>query len=68
LILDAARTIAAGLLELVLSVLIAFFFYRDGAFIARRLLRTLERLGGPRALQLLGVAGATIKGVRTVRR
>ena len=35
LILDAARTIAAGLVELVLSVLIAFFFYRDGAFIAR---------------------------------
>ena len=63
LIIDAARTIAAGLLELVLSVLIAFFFYRDGAFIARRLQRTLERIGGDRALQLLGVAGATIKGV-----
>ena len=63
LIIDAARTIGAGLLELVLSVLIAFFFYRDGAFIARRLQRTLERIGGERALQLLGVAGATIKGV-----
>jgi predicted PurR-regulated permease PerM len=63
LILNAARTIAAGLLELVLSVLIAFFFYRDGAFIARRLQRTLHRVGGARALQLLGVAGATIKGV-----
>jgi predicted PurR-regulated permease PerM len=63
LVIDAARTVAAGLLELVLSVLIAFFFYRDGAFIARRLQRTLERIGGERALQLLGVAGATIKGV-----
>jgi predicted PurR-regulated permease PerM len=62
-ILGAARTIAAGLLELVLSVLIAFFLYRDGALTARRLQRTLERLGGARALQLLGVAGATIKGV-----
>jgi len=63
LILDAARTIAAGLVELVLSVLIAFFFYRDGAFIARRLQRAVERLGGERALQLLELAGATIKGV-----
>src|SRR5688572_10503422 len=63
LILGAARTIAAALLELVLSVMIAFFLYRDGAFIARRLQRTLERLGGARALQLLAVAGATIKGV-----
>ncbi len=63
LIIDAARTIAAGLLELVLSVLIAFFFYRDGAYIAPRLQRSLERLGGARAIQLLGVAGATIKGV-----
>ncbi len=63
LIIDAARTIASGLLELALSVLISFFFYRDGDFIARRLEGTLERLGGVRAIQLLAVAGATIKGV-----
>jgi predicted PurR-regulated permease PerM len=63
LIINAARTIGSGLLELVLSVLIAFFFYRDGAYISRRLQRSLERLGGARATHLLAVAGATIKGV-----
>ncbi len=63
LIIDAARSVASGLLELVLSVLIAFFFYRDGAYIARRLQRALERLGGARAIQLLALAGATINGV-----
>lgn len=62
-IISTARTIGSGLLELVLSVAIAFFLYRDGIYIARRLQRSLERLGGARAIHLLGVAGATIKGV-----
>ena len=63
LIIGAARTIASGVLALALSVLISFFFYRDGDFIARRLQGTLERVGGVRGVQLLAVAGATIKGV-----
>jgi predicted PurR-regulated permease PerM len=63
LILGTARTIAAGVLELALSVLISFFFFRDGDFIARRLHGTVDRVGGTRAVQLLAVAGATIKGV-----
>ena len=63
LIIETARTIAGGLVELVLSVLVSFFFYRDGAYIARAVQRASERLGGERALQLLGIAGATVKGV-----
>ncbi len=62
-ILKMAAGLGEGTLQLALSVLISFFFYRDGIHGAKRLSAMAERLGGERALQLLAVAGATIKGV-----
>ncbi len=62
-ILTMAATLGEGTLQLGLSLLIAFFFYRDGIHGAKRLGAMAERLGGEQALQLLAVAGATIKGV-----
>ena len=52
-----------GLLELVLSVFIAFFFYRHGRQMAAYVRESAERFAGPRARHLLGVVGATVQGV-----
>lgn len=62
-VLNMAAILGEGTLQLALSVLISFFFYRDGIHGAKRLNALAERLGGERALQLLAVAGATIKSV-----
>jgi predicted PurR-regulated permease PerM len=52
-----------GLLELGLSVFIAFFFYRHGRQMAAYVRQIAERFAGPRARHLLKVVGATVKGV-----
>ena len=52
-----------GLLELGLSVFIAFFFYRHGRQMAAYVRAIAERFAGPRARHLLAVVGATVKGV-----
>ena len=55
--------IAAGILQLSLSVFIAFFFYRDGETLAERLRAAVSRLAGDRGRRLIGVAGNTMRGV-----
>jgi predicted PurR-regulated permease PerM len=52
-----------GLMELGMSVIIAFFLFRDGAWLAERLSAAAERLGGERGKHLLQVAGNTVRGV-----
>lgn len=54
---------AAGLAELAMSVLIGFFLYRDGVFVAGRLTAAIERLAGAEARRLLDIAAATTRGV-----
>lgn len=62
-LLAVAATLGAGTIELGLSLLISFFFYRDG-MAGMRLLRSLmSRVGGSRAEQLMQVAARTVKGV-----
>jgi predicted PurR-regulated permease PerM len=63
LLLSTGVTLGEAVLQLGLSVLAAFFFFRDGAEGARRLSAAFERLVGERAQKLLEVAGGTIKGV-----
>lgn len=60
-----ARGLAFGeaLLQLSLSVLAAFYFYRDGAALAARVSAGLERIAGARALALLELAGRTVRSV-----
>jgi len=53
----------AGLLQLALSVLVAFFLYRDGEAAAARIKRMAGRIGGARGLHLLRVAGNTVLAV-----
>jgi predicted PurR-regulated permease PerM len=59
----SAAFIAVGLLELGLSVFIAFFFYWNGRQIATYVRQGTERVAGQRARRLLRLIGATINGV-----
>lgn len=63
LALRAGLTLGSGLLELTLSVLAAFFFFRDGVSVVEQTRRAGERILGSRAQHLLEVAGATVRGV-----
>jgi predicted PurR-regulated permease PerM len=62
-LLDAGKTVLAGLIQLALSVFIAFFFFRDGEAISQRARGALERLAGERGQRLAAVATLTMRGV-----
>jgi predicted PurR-regulated permease PerM len=63
LLLSTGVSLGQAVLQLSLSVLAAFFFFRDGAEGGRQLDAAVSRLAGERARNLLTVAGGTIKGV-----
>jgi predicted PurR-regulated permease PerM len=52
-----------GLLQITLSLVICFFFYRDGDAIAQRAERVAILLGGSRGHRLLETASLTVRGV-----
>jgi len=52
-----------GVLQLALSVVIVFVFYRDGERVAARLATGAQRIAGDVSQRLLAVAGKTIRGV-----
>jgi predicted PurR-regulated permease PerM len=62
-LLSVATRIGGDLLELTISVLTTFFFYRDGASAARRATVVLQRLSAGRAVHFLTVAENTMTGV-----
>ena len=55
--------IGEGLLQLTLSVFIAFFFFRDGDAIVARLRGAVTRISPTRGQHMLGVASATTRAV-----
>ena len=58
------RALARGIFEITLSLLIAFFFYRDGQAAANQLHTALHQIAGEeRGDRLLELAGATIRAV-----
>ncbi len=69
--LDTIRTVAVGsgavlargLIALAFSVFIAFFLYRDGEAMARRLMGTIVRIFGERGRHLAALAVNTTRGV-----
>jgi predicted PurR-regulated permease PerM len=61
--LKAGILLGQGIIELGLSIFIAFFMFRDGASVAERLTNAVERIGGERGKHLLTVAGNTVRGV-----
>ena len=62
-LLIASVAIGSGLLQLALSIFIAFFLFRDGLAVAERLTTGIQRIGGERGMHLLEVAGNTVRGV-----
>jgi predicted PurR-regulated permease PerM len=62
-LLSLGVRLGEAILQVSLSVLAAFFFFRDGAEGARRLDAAVKRLAGDRAQQLLAVAGGTVRSV-----
>jgi len=55
--------IGHGVLQLSLSVLISYFFYRDGKAVVGTLTQTVQRLAGDRTKHLVEVVGRTVRGV-----
>lgn len=55
-------SIASGLLQFVLALVVAFFFYASGDVLAGHLARIIGRIAGERAPRLIEVTGATIRG------
>ena len=63
-LLTVGKAVGRGVLELALSLFLAFFFFRDGAKLGDRALAVAKRLAGDRGDHLLReVAGGTIRGV-----
>jgi len=63
IIVTSGSILFAGLLQLSLAVLVAFFLYRDGEAAAGKVKRIASRIGGARGRHLLDVAGSTVVSV-----
>src|SRR5215218_3054669 len=62
-LLSLGVMLGGGLVQLALSIFIAFFFFRDGVKVAKQLSTAVVRIGGERGTHLLVLAGNTIRGV-----
>lgn len=59
----SGAAVARGVLELALSIFIAFFLYRDGEAISERLTASVSHIAGERGRHLMDIAVATMRGV-----
>ncbi len=62
-LLKGGLKLGQGLLEMTISIFIAFFLFRDGVTVAEGLNRGAARVAGDRGVRLLTVAGKTVRGV-----
>src|SRR5207237_787343 len=62
-LVQAGIIVGEGVLQFALIAFIGFFFYRDGAALARALRNGLDRVAGNVAGRLLEIVGSTINGV-----
>jgi predicted PurR-regulated permease PerM len=62
-LLRAGLALGAGLMQLALSILIAFFLFKDGGWLGERVTVAVRRIGGERGEHLLTMAAGTIRGV-----
>jgi predicted PurR-regulated permease PerM len=63
LAVDSGKLVGSGISQILLSLVIAFFFYRDGETVAAKLSAGINRIGGERGDALLEVAGSTVRAV-----
>lgn len=61
--LAAGRIVGNGVLDMALSVFLAFFFFLHGEVLAGHLRTALERMTGVRAAYFLDIARSTVTGV-----
>ena len=59
----SGQALAHGILQLTLSIFIAFFVYRDGEAMTRRLMSTVARIFGETGRHLAELAAGTTRGV-----
>ena len=62
-VLKLAQILGNGLLELIVSIFVAFFLFRDGASAAEMLHSIVLRIGLERGERYLTIAGNTVRGV-----
>ena len=62
-LLMIGKMLISGLLELTLSILIAFFLFRDGESAAGKFGMMVERVADARGRRLLNLASSTVRGV-----
>ena len=62
-LLKIALAVGAGLMQLALSIFIAFFLFRDGGWLGERVTVAVGRIAGERGQHLLTMAAGTIRGV-----
>jgi predicted PurR-regulated permease PerM len=62
-LLMAGVKLGSGILQLALSIFIAFFLFRNGVGVGDRLNSAVGRIAGDRGKHLLNVAGSTVRGV-----
>ncbi len=60
---EGGKIVGSGIMQILLSLFIAFFFYRDGKTLAAQLSAGIYRIGGDRGNELLEQAGATVRAV-----
>ncbi len=63
LLVTIGKMLISGLAQLALSILIAFFLFRNGESAAARAVAAVERIADERGRRLLKVAGDTVRGV-----
>jgi predicted PurR-regulated permease PerM len=61
--LITVQLVVGGLLQLMLVVFIAFFFYRDGVRLSASLMAIARKLGGDLGVDMLHLSRDTVKGV-----
>lgn len=61
--LSILLAVLSGIAELMLAIVLAFFFYRDGPAIAAQAERAIEKLAGDRARRLVELTGNVTRGV-----
>lgn len=62
-LLQTGASLGQGLIEVVFSLIIAFFVYRDGRLLGEHLSTATERFIGARAKSIIDLAGDTTRGV-----
>jgi predicted PurR-regulated permease PerM len=62
-LLKGGLALGGGLIQLALSIFIAFFLFRDGIAVGGLLTTAVERIAGESGRHLLTVAGKTVRGV-----